>query len=38
MMVDEVVKVHPWAKPFLTPTEWSAPSMSRSLNEEKFKS
>lgn len=38
MMVNEVVKVHPWAKPFLTPTEWSAPSMSRSLNEEKFKS
>ena len=32
MMVDEVVRVHPWAEPFLTPTEWAAPSMSKSLN------
>ena len=37
MMVDQVVTVHPWAKPFLEPTEWSAPSMSRSLNKEEFK-
>ena len=36
LMVDEVVKVHPWAKPFLEPTEWSAPSMYRSLNKEQF--
>ena len=31
-MVDCVVAVHPWAEPFLTPTEWSAPSMAKSLN------
>jgi len=37
LMVDEVVKVHPWAKPFLEPTEWSAPSMGNSLNKENFK-
>lgn len=36
MMVVEVVKVHPWVKPFLEPTEWSAPSMYRSLNKEQF--
>jgi flavin-dependent thymidylate synthase len=34
MMVAEVVKEHPWAKPFLTPKEWAAPSMARSLNPE----
>ena len=33
LMVDEVVKVHPWAEPFLTPTEWSAPSMAKPLNK-----
>ena len=32
LMVKEVVKTHPWAEPFLTPKEWSAPSMSKSLN------
>ena len=32
MMVAEVVKEHPWAKPFLTPKEWAAPSVARSLN------
>jgi|TARA_R110000824_G_scaffold329881_1_gene516645 flavin-dependent thymidylate synthase len=32
-MVDCVVGVHPWAEPFLTPTEWSAPSMSKPLNK-----
>tara|TARA_R110002167_G_scaffold187480_1_gene388649 strand:+ start:947 stop:1597 length:651 start_codon:yes stop_codon:yes gene_type:complete len=32
LMVKEVVKIHPWAEPFLTPKEWSAPSMSKSLN------
>ena len=32
MMVEEVVKVHPWAEPFLTPTEWAAPSMGKALN------
>ena len=31
-MVNCVVDVHPWAEPFLTPTEWSAPSMAKSLN------
>ena len=31
-MVGCVVSVHPWAEPFLTPTEWSAPSMAKSLN------
>ena len=31
-MVDAVVKEHPWAEPFLTPTEWAAPSMAKSLN------
>ena len=36
-MVEQVVTVHPWAKPFLEPTEWSAPSMGRSLNKEEFK-
>ena len=35
--VEQVVTVHPWAKPFLEPTEWSAPSMSRFLNKEEFK-
>jgi flavin-dependent thymidylate synthase len=30
MMVAEVVKEHPWAKPFLTPKEWAAPSMAKS--------
>jgi len=33
LMVDEVVKVHPWAEPFLTPTEWSAPSMAKPRNK-----
>ena len=33
MMIAEVVKVHPWALPFLTPTEGSAPSMSKPLNK-----
>ena len=37
LMVEQVVTVHPWAKPFLEPTEWSAPSMGRSLNKEEFK-
>jgi len=32
LMVGEVVKVHPWAEPFLTPTEWAAPSMAKALN------
>ena len=32
LMVSEVVKVHPWAEPFLTPTEWAAPSMGKALN------
>jgi flavin-dependent thymidylate synthase len=32
LMVKEVVKTHPWAEPFLTPKEWAAPSMSKSLN------
>jgi thymidylate synthase ThyX len=32
LMIAEVVKVHPWAMPFLTPTEWAAPSMSKALN------
>tara|TARA_R100001369_G_scaffold23205_3_gene42610 strand:- start:196 stop:840 length:645 start_codon:yes stop_codon:yes gene_type:complete len=32
LMVAEIVRVHPWAEPFLTPTEWAAPSMSKSLN------
>ena len=31
-MVNAVVKEHPWAEPFLTPTEWAAPSMAKSLN------
>jgi len=31
-MVKEVVNVHPWAEPFLTPTQWAAPSMGKSLN------
>jgi flavin-dependent thymidylate synthase len=33
LMVSEVVKVHPWAEPFLTPKEWAAPSMSKALNK-----
>jgi flavin-dependent thymidylate synthase len=32
LMIAEVVEVHPWAEPFLTPTEWAAPSMSKALN------
>ena len=32
-MVNCVVNVHPWAKPFLTPTEWAAPSMAKPLNK-----
>ena len=32
LMVKEVVNVHPWAEPFLTPTQWAAPSMGKSLN------
>ena len=35
LMVKEVVAVHPWAEPFLTPTEWAAPSMAKALNPEK---
>ena len=35
MMIDEVIKVHPWAEPFLTPTEWAAPSMANALNPRK---
>lgn len=35
-MVEEVIRVHPWAKPFLEPTEWSVPSMYKSLNKEEF--
>lgn len=31
-MVECIVEVHPWAEPFLTPTEWSAPSMGKALN------
>ena len=37
LMVEQVVTVHTWALPFLEPTEWSAPSMGRSLNKEEFK-
>ena len=33
LMVKEVVNVHPWAEPFLTPKEWAAPSMSKALNK-----
>jgi flavin-dependent thymidylate synthase len=33
LMVKEVVHVHPWAEPFLTPKEWAAPSMSKPLNK-----
>jgi len=33
LMVAEVAKVHPWAVPFLTPTEWAAPSMYKALNK-----
>ena len=33
LMVSEVVAVHPWAEPFLTPTEWAAPSMYKALNK-----
>ena len=32
LMKKRVEEVHPWAEPFLTPTEWAAPSMSKSLN------
>ena len=35
LMIAEVVKVHPWAMPFLTPTEWAAPSMGNALNPRK---
>ena len=35
LIVKEVVAVHSWAEPFLTPTEWSAPSMSKALNSKK---
>ena len=35
LMVSEVIKEHPWAEPFLTPKEWAAPSMAKSLNEVK---
>ena len=31
-MVQCVIKVHPWAEPFLMPTEWAAPSMAKALN------
>ena len=31
-MVQCVIKVHPWAEPFLMPTEWAAPSMAQPLN------
>ena len=34
LMINEVVKVHPWAEPFLTPTEWAAPSMAKPLNKD----
>ncbi len=33
-MIACVVEVHPWAEPFLTPTEWAAPSMAKALNPE----
>ena len=33
LMVKEVVRVHPWADPFLTPTQWAAPSMAKALNK-----
>ena len=33
LMVAEVIKVHDWAEPFLTPKEWSAPSMAKPLNK-----
>ena len=33
LMISEVVKVHPWALPFLTPKEWAAPSMYKPLNK-----
>ena len=32
LMKQKVEEVHPWAEPFLTPTEWAAPSMSKPLN------
>ena len=32
LMGKEVVNVHPWAEPFLPPTQWSAPSMGKPLN------
>jgi len=34
LMIEEVIKVHPWAEPFLTPKEWAAPSMATPLNRE----
>ena len=34
LMVKEVVNAHPWAEPFLTPTEWAAPSMAKPLNKD----
>ena len=33
LMVEAVVAVHPWAEPFLTPTQWAAPSMGKALNK-----
>ncbi len=33
LMVKEVVAVHPWAEPFLTLSEWAAPSMYKALNK-----
>ena len=33
LMVKAVVAVHPWADPFLTPTQWAAPSMGKALNK-----
>lgn len=31
-MIDAVIEVHPWAEPFLIPTEWATPSMAKPLN------
>tara|TARA_R100000656_G_scaffold117522_2_gene90917 strand:+ start:12026 stop:12709 length:684 start_codon:yes stop_codon:yes gene_type:complete len=36
-MVACVIKVHPWVKPFLTPTEWATPSMAIPLNPRRKK-
>jgi thymidylate synthase (FAD) len=36
-MIACVIKVHPWAEPFLTPTEWAAPSMAKPLNPRRKK-